>query len=131
MTHFIKKAVYLFNGNVKLTLELYFVDTLASEKNNKALITLPLCLYKSMYTALDESLVTSIALSFASCYIYLPIDSHLGAVFFIQTGGSALRNVCTHMHAITHIHTQVCMHASNASNFNLINYVRMQLALYF
>ena len=48
-----------------MTKELYFVDTLLSVKYNKTLKTLPLRLYESIH----ESLVTNIALGFASCYI--------------------------------------------------------------
>ena len=50
-----------------MTKELCFVGTLVSVKYNKTLKTLPLVCIK--YTALDESLVTNIALGFASCYI--------------------------------------------------------------
>ena len=72
-----------------MTKELYFADTLVSVKYNK---TLPLHLYK--YTALDESLVTNIVLGFASAIFATPLSSQ--AVYFIQTGGSALSNTyCT------------------------------------
>ena len=50
-----------------MTKELYFVDTLYSKC--KTLKTLTLRLYESIAIALDESLVTNIALGFASCYI--------------------------------------------------------------
>ena len=40
-----------------------------------------------------EGLVTNIALSFALCYTHLPLlRLSPGAVYFIQTGGSALSN---------------------------------------
>ena len=60
----LKKIVYLFNECVKMTKELYLADTLVNIKYTKTIKTVPLCLY----TALDESLVTNIALRF---YKYL------------------------------------------------------------
>ena len=43
-----KKIVYLFNKCVKMTKELYFVDTLVSVKYNKTLKSLRLRLYESI-----------------------------------------------------------------------------------
>jgi len=40
--------IYLFNECVKMTKELYFVDTLVSVKYNKTFKTLPLRLYESI-----------------------------------------------------------------------------------
>ena len=54
-----------------MTKDLCFVDTLVSVKYNKTLKTLPLCI---KYTALDESLVTNIALGLV---LYLPLDSYI------------------------------------------------------
>ena len=68
-----------------MTKELYFVDTSVSVKYNKTLKALLLCLYK--YTALDESLVTNIALRFAFCN-----NCHSTLISSIQNGGSALSN---------------------------------------
>ena len=73
-----------------MTKELCFVDTLVSVKYNKILKTLSGHFVCIKYTALDESLVTNIALGFASCYIATRLSSR--AVYFIQTGGSALSN---------------------------------------
>ena len=64
-----------------------FVYTLVSVKYNKTLKALPLCI---KYTALGEGLVTNITLGFA-CAIFATRLSPL-AVYFIQTGGSALSN---------------------------------------
>ena len=50
-----------------MTKELCFVDTLVSVKYNKTLKTLRFVCIKC--TALDVSLMTNIALDFASCYI--------------------------------------------------------------
>ena len=61
---------------------MYFVNTSLGVKDNETLKALLLLCMK--YTALGESLVTSIALGFALCHIYLPLD--------IQTGSSALSN---------------------------------------
>ena len=63
-----------------MTKELYFVDTLVSVNYIK---TLPLCLYESIQI-FDESFVTNIALGFTG------LSSQ--AVYFIQTGGSAVSN---------------------------------------
>ena len=41
-----------------------------------------------VYTALDESLVTNLALGFASCYICH--STLISAVYFIQTGGTGI-----------------------------------------
>ena len=57
--------------------------------NNKTLKTLPLCLYESIQLS-DDSLVTNIALDFASCIFGTRLSSR--AVYFIQAGGSALSN---------------------------------------
>ena len=46
-----------------MTNELYFDDTLASVKYNKTLKTLAATLFVRKYTALDESLVTNVALN--------------------------------------------------------------------
>ena len=70
--------------------ELHFDDTLASVKYNKTLKTLPLCLYESI----QLFFVTNIALHFASCYICCL--TLISAVYFKQTGGSALSNTYSH-----------------------------------
>ena len=51
-----------------MTKELYFGDTLVSIIYNIALDTQPIK-FVCKYAALNESLVTNIALCFASCYI--------------------------------------------------------------
>ena len=71
-----------------MTKELYFVDTLVSVKYNKTLKHYRFVCIK--YIALDESLVTNIALCFA-CAIFATWLSPQ-AVYFIQIGGSALSN---------------------------------------
>ena len=51
-----------------MTKELYFDDTLESIRYvcKKTLETLPLCLYESIYTGLDESFMTNTVLGFAT-----------------------------------------------------------------
>ena len=66
-----------------------FICTLIGVKYNKTLKALPLCLYER-YTALDEGLVTNIAL--ASPHAIFATQLSPRAVYFIQTGGSALSN---------------------------------------
>ena len=46
------------------------------------------------YTALGEGLVTNTALSFASAIFATQLSPR--AVYFIQTGDSALSNACSH-----------------------------------
>ena len=83
-----KEIVYLFNECIEMTKEQYFDDTLPSVKynNNKTLEMLPLCM-NTKYAPLDKSLVTLPRTIFATRLLSL-------AVYFMQTGGSALS--CTY-----------------------------------
>ena len=60
-----------------MTKELYFADTLVSVKYNKTLKTLPLRLYESTYTALDEIKSCDKYSTRLRLVLYLPLDSHL------------------------------------------------------
>ena len=55
------------------------------------------------YTALGEGLVTNIAFGFASCYICHSTSPQ--AVYFMQTGGSALSNTYTDIDLKVNFHS--------------------------
>ena len=81
-TFLLKNTICSFNKCVDKTLNVKrvrsFVNIPLSVKYNKtlkALATVVLFVWK--YTALGESHITNTPLSFAFCYVYLPLNSHL------------------------------------------------------
>ena len=95
--YFLKYEIYNYvrflQISLQMTKELYFVDTLVSVKCNKTLKSTATSYVAIKYTALDESLMTNIALGCTLCYSAIfTIQLTPRAVYFIQTGSSALSN---------------------------------------
>ena len=77
-------------------------------------------MYIMLARALDESVVTNIALSFACAIFATQLSS--GAIHFIQTGGSASSNTYCHCVIITSLEyhplkAQICMSDDQRSGY--------------